>query len=264
MIALARCRLRLASLAVVACLAAGCGTTRSTDTARAATEQLLVSKAIDHSVSRLDFRFLSGQKVFFDPQYLDGVVDKGYLVSTLRQHLAACGCLLMEDRGKATYVVEARSGGVGTDRSTLLVGVPQMNVPAIVPGQPSQIPEIPLAKRTDQTGVAKVGVFVFNRETGERVWQSGTLEAKATSKDVWVFGTGPFQKGDVRLGLSDVTDFLPINPFEEEGKPKPPPSGVAVTQPAGWEPGSALAGAAEKAPGPISYPVSAPRYDPRP
>src|SRR5687768_821373 len=88
-------------------LLSGCGTTRSTDTTRAATEQMLVSNAIDQCISRMDFRLLAGQKVFFDPQYLDGCVDKGYLVSSLRQHLLACGCLLMEDRAKATFVVEA-------------------------------------------------------------------------------------------------------------------------------------------------------------
>src|SRR5215210_7872174 len=102
-------------------LLSGCGTTRSTDTARAATEQMLVSNAIDQCVNRMDFRLLASQKVFFDPQYLDGTVDKGYLISSLRQHLLANGCLLQEDRSKATYVVEARAGTVGTDRSQLLI-----------------------------------------------------------------------------------------------------------------------------------------------
>jgi hypothetical protein len=118
----------------------GCGTTRITDTQRTATEQLLVSNAVDQTVSQMDFRHLSGKMVYFDPQYLDGTVDRGYVVSSLRQHLLACGCVLQEDRNKATYVVEARSGGVGTDRHAVMIGVPQMNVPTLVPGQPSSIP----------------------------------------------------------------------------------------------------------------------------
>jgi len=96
-----------------------------TDTLRTATEQLLVSNAIDQAVSEMDFRALSGKTVFFDPQFLDGTVDRGYLVSSIRQQLLACGCLLQDDRTKADYVVEVRSGGVGTDRHALLVGVPQ-------------------------------------------------------------------------------------------------------------------------------------------
>src|SRR5262245_48088565 len=179
-------------------LTAGCGTTRMTDSTRAATEQLLISDAVDHSVAQLDFHGLVGKKVYFDAQFLDGTVDKGYVVSSLRQHLLASGCLLQEDRKQATYVVEARSGGVGTDHSSVLLGVPQMTVPSLVPGQPSQIPEIPLAKKNNQQGVAKIAVFAYNRLTGERVWQSGLVESCSTSKDLWLLGTGPFQRGSIR------------------------------------------------------------------
>src|SRR5262245_29920299 len=132
-----------AALLVLLALAAGCGTTRQTDTSRSATEMLLVSRAIDRSVGQMDFSVLAGKTVYFDPQYLDSTPDKGYLVGSLRQALLAHGALLQEERAKAAYVVEARAGGLGTDRFSLLVGVPQMNVPALVPGQPSMIPEIP-------------------------------------------------------------------------------------------------------------------------
>jgi hypothetical protein len=222
---------------------------------------MLVSNAIDQCVSRMDFRNLSGQKVFFDPQYLDGCVDKGYLVSSLRQHLLACGCLLMEDRPKATFVVEARSGAVGTDRHQLLIGVPQMTMPVTVPGAPAAIPEISLAKRTDQNGVAKVAVFAYNRLTGERVWQSGTLEAKATSKDVWLFGTGPFQKGTVKSGeTASLGDFMPVNPFESPDHPPAAPAGVSVTQASAWKQTVALpAEHRQPAPGPAPASLTAGR-----
>src|SRR5205814_1860285 len=71
----------------VAALMAGCGTTRMSDTQRTATEQLLVSRAIDDAVAELDFRELAGKPVFLDVQYLDGAVDRGYLVSSMRQQL---------------------------------------------------------------------------------------------------------------------------------------------------------------------------------
>src|SRR5215471_20738167 len=72
-------------------LVMGCGTTRMTDTQRTATEQLLISNAVDQTVSQLDFRILAGKSVYLDPQYLDNVADRGYLVSSLRQQLLACG-----------------------------------------------------------------------------------------------------------------------------------------------------------------------------
>src|SRR5205807_6610370 len=140
-----------------------CGTTRMTDAQRTATDQLLISNAVDQAVSQLDLRWLAGKSVYFDPQYLDGTVDRGYVVSSLRQQLLASGCVLQDDRAKATYIVEARAGGVGTDRHSVLLGVPEMNVPSVLPGQPSHIPKIPFAEKTDQNGVAKVAVFAYNR-----------------------------------------------------------------------------------------------------
>ena len=215
--------------------AVGCGTTRVTNTQRAATEQLLVSSAIDQAVSQLDFRVLAGKPVFFDGRYLAPGPDQGYLVSTLRQQVLASGCLLQETRASATYVVEARSGGVGTDQSALLIGVPQMNVPSVLPGQPSLIPEIPLAKRTDQKGVAKIAVFAYNRYTGRPVFQSGVVQAKGTSKDTWVLGAGPFRRGT----LGEATDIagagvaIPYLSGKEGGGPEVVPV-LAVTSPARW------------------------------
>ncbi len=211
----------------------GCGTTRVTDTQRTATEQLLVSDAIDHSVSQLDFRCLAGKTVYFDPQFLDGSVDRGYLISSLRQQLLSCGAVLQEDRPKATYVVEARSGGVGTDRHALLIGVPQMNLPTLLPGQPYQIPEIPLAKKTDQIGVAKIAVFGYNRQTGRPIWQSGVVHSVSTSKDTWVLGLGPFQRGTIRDGTEFAGEPLSF-PFVSEKPDDEPPPVVPTTQAASW------------------------------
>src|SRR5262245_13236721 len=123
-----RARERLCScflLLLFASFLTGCGTTRFTDTTRTATEQLLHPAAADAAVTKIAFQVLAGKKVFFDDQYLDRASDRGYVISTLRQHLLAHGCLLMDDRKGATYVVEARSGAVGTDRHDLLFGIPQ-------------------------------------------------------------------------------------------------------------------------------------------
>jgi hypothetical protein len=191
-------------------LAAGCGTTRMTDTQRTATEQLLISKAIDEAIGQFDFRCLAGKSIYLDAQYLDACVDKGYVVSSLRQQLLAGGCILQEDRAKATYVVEARSGALGTDRHSLLIGVPQMTVPTFLPGQPSQIPEIPVAKKTDEQGVAKLALFAYNRQTGQRLWQSGMVAASSSARDLWVLGLGPLRKGTIVQGTEFAGEELPL------------------------------------------------------
>jgi hypothetical protein len=228
-------------LAIVAALGAvGCGTTRVSDTQRTATEQLLVSNAVDQAVSQLDFRILAGKPVYFDAQYLAGSIDRGYVVSSLRQHLLASGCILLEDRSQATYVVEARSGGIGTDRHQVLIGVPEMNVPSLLPGQPTLIPEIPLAKRTDQKGVAKLAVFAYNRRTGRPVWQSGVVRMVSTSKDTWLLGAGPFRQGTIGNGTEFAGEPLripqiplPLLGGKGPGTMQPPPV-IEVTRAASW------------------------------
>jgi len=239
--------------------APGCGTTRVTDTARTATEQLLVSQAVDKAITEIDSRALAGKPVFFDAQYIEANPDRGYLVSSLRQHLLANGCHLVEDRAKATYIVEARSGGLGTDRHQVLIGVPQMNLPGVMPGQPSLIPEIPLAKKTDQKGVAKIAVFAYNRQTGLPVWQSGVVQEFSTSKDTWLFGAGPFRKGTLGESTSiagkDVA--IPLLSGKDENQIPRTLPGIGVTQAAVWTeaPPASTQGASE--PNPIK-PVSTP------
>lgn len=193
-----------AMLSLAAVQLAGCGTTRSTDTGRTATEQLLISDAIDRAVQTVDFTSLRNQTVYLDDSRLDGVVDQDYLVSTLRQHLLASGCALRDKKEDAEFVVEARAGAIGTDRNDLLFGVPSMNVPQFLPGQPTPaaIPEIPLAKRRDQRGVAKIAVFAYHRPTGTPIWQSGLAQRESSSNDVWIFGAGPFQRGTIYEGTA--------------------------------------------------------------
>jgi hypothetical protein len=199
-------------------LLAGCGTTRSTDTSRTATEQLLISDAVDRAVSEINFRVLAGRKVYFDPQYLKvaNADDNQYLTSTLRQHLLASGCVLSEKREDAEYVVEARSGAVGTDRHDLLYGLPATNLGTIspVPGVPAAIPEIPFAKRTSQRGVAKLAVFAYERDSGEPIWQSGVSQYTSNSRNVWVLGVGPFQSGTIYRGTNFAGREIP-NPLAE-------------------------------------------------
>ena len=90
------------ALVVVGLLAvlAGCGTTRSSDTARTATEQLLMSTAIDKAVNEMNLQPLSGKEVYLDTDRLNGFADQNYLVSTLRQAMFANGVTLKPDRAR--------------------------------------------------------------------------------------------------------------------------------------------------------------------
>ena len=189
-------------LLILVCLmaASGCGTTRWTDTKRTATEQLLISDAIDSAVSKIDMRPLAGQTVYLDAQYLKDTVDKNYTTSVLRQHMLASGCRLSDKKEDADYVVEARAGVIGTSRHDLLYGFPSTDLSSLapVPGVPNRIPEIPFVKKTEQQGSAKIAVFAYHRETGMPYWQSGNAQVESTAKDIWVLGIGPFERGTIR------------------------------------------------------------------
>lgn len=182
----------------------GCGTTRMSDTLRTGTEQLLLSAAIDRSVNEMDFSVLEGKDVYFDHQYLKGVSDEGYIISSIRQRLLAEGVFLKSVRDEATYVVEARAGVVGTNRQDVLIGIPQTSLPTgtLAAGVPSMIPEIPFAKKTQQKGVAKIAVFAYNQTTGQALWQSGLKPITADARDTWLLGTGPYQRGSIYNGSS--------------------------------------------------------------
>ncbi len=195
-----QCRLAAAILLLTI---AGCGTSKWTDTGRSATEQLLISDAMDRAVSDLDFRALAGKTVWVDSTALKKVTDYEYLVSCLRQHMLASACIVKDEKAAADYIMEVRAGAVGTDRNDLLYGVPAVSVPTVVSaaGVPSQIPEIPIIKKTDQRAVVKLSLFAYNQKTGRPVWQSGAVPEESSAKAVWVLGAGPFQRGTIYDGM---------------------------------------------------------------
>ncbi|MDO4550073.1 MAG: hypothetical protein Q4C96_02335 [Planctomycetia bacterium] len=176
----------------------GCGSTKSTGTARTATEQLILSDAMDRAVSQADFTVLAGKSVFIDSTYVDAVTDSDYLISLVRQHVLSSGCLVENDKEKAEYIVELRAGSVGTDQHNVLWGVPETSLPFQVPSvNISVIPEIALAKNSTQKAVVKLGIFAYHAKTGRPLWQSGNLVAESNAKNIWILGAGPIQHGEI-------------------------------------------------------------------
>jgi hypothetical protein len=185
----------------------GCGATKS----RVATEQLLVSDAVDDAVSSIDFRGMAGRKVFFDSKYIRtvksaGFVNADYIISSLRQQMIAADCRLVENHGDAEIIVEARVGTLGSDGSEVSFGIPASNVlstaATLVPSAPAipAIPEVSFARKEGQVGAAKIAVFAYERDSGRPIWQSGIARARSTSQDFWLFGAGPFQNGTIHKG----------------------------------------------------------------
>ena len=60
---------------------------------------LLVSQAADNAVAQIDFSPLTEKTVFLDASGIEKeVIDKGYLVSLIKQQLVAAGALLQDEK----------------------------------------------------------------------------------------------------------------------------------------------------------------------
>ncbi len=193
----------------------GCGTTKSVT----ATEQLLMSDAVDSTVSQIDFRPLSGYKIFLDTTYMSSagksipgvpmphnLVTSDYVISSLRQQLTAAGCMLVDTKDMADIICEARVGALGTDGHNMTYGLPASNflssASTLITSAPSlpTIPELSIAKKETKSAAAKVAVFAYDRETREPLWQSGVAQAGSDAKDSWFLGIGPIQQGSIYRG----------------------------------------------------------------
>lgn len=224
-------RLRwLYALILASATMAGCGTTKWSDSPRTATEQLLISDSVDRAVSEIDFSTLADRSVYLDTRFIVTTLDQNYVISTLRQHMLASGCIIKDKAEEADYVVEVRTGSLGTNRNDVMVGVPATNLPSVglLPTGGS-IPEIALAKTTSQAAVCKIAVFAYDRVSGRPVWQSGNRKVASRAKDRWLFGTGPFQRGSIYDGTAFAGEKLRVPLLGLRRKPGPAAS-VGVEQ----------------------------------
>ena len=218
-------------------LLAGCGTTKS----YTATEQLLMSDAVDSSISKIDFRPLTGHKVFLDVTYLSSarpspanpnpaLVQSDYVISSLRQQMMAAGCYLVDSKNEAELVCEARIGALGTDGHAVTYGLPASNLlssaSSAFTGTPSlpTIPEISFAKKELKSAASKVAVFAYTKDTRQPVWQSGIEQARSNSRDTWILGVGPIQRGSIYTQTQFAGSSLSgktYDSFSANDKPKP-------------------------------------------
>lgn len=172
------------------------------------TEQLVLSDAVDRAVSQLGFGALEGRKVFLDTTYINTVkgiafVNAPYIVSTLRQHITMAGATLVPSKDQAEVIVEARVGALGADGHDVSYGIPPTRMlnsaASLVPNAPNlpALPELSVAKRSDQVGIAKINAYAYDAKTGSPLWQSDTSLARSSARDLWLFGAGPFQSGSI-------------------------------------------------------------------
>jgi hypothetical protein len=202
----------LAFLVLVAALAGGCSSIRTTDPPRTATEMLLMSQAATEAVGKLAADALRDRRAYIDGSFfLPQDREKGtradhlFLMGEVRARLLREGVRVVYDRKDAEIIVEVRSGVMGIDKQNLLVGLPSVTLPGLggaatggVGGEPLiATPEIALIKNIKQDGVASVAIVAYWADSGELVASSGPFFGRTYRDDWWFFGYGPRTSGDI-------------------------------------------------------------------
>jgi hypothetical protein len=189
--------------AALVSLFVGCTTTKQSNTARTATEQLLISNAVDQSLNKIDFGPLAGSTVFVEEKYID-CVDKGYIVASIRHKLLQVNAALAAKVEEADTIMEIRSGGVGTDVTSSYLGVPGFTMPGMI-----GIPDIKVINRDSQKAVAKLGIVVYDVKSKRERGDGGMSLAKADENNTYFMGFGPHQSGSLRYEVNHAVGLQP-------------------------------------------------------
>lgn len=211
--------LRWAAVWAGVLMLAGCSTARTTQTQRTAKEQLLISSSVDQALDKIDFSAFDGHAVYLEEKYLEGV-DKSYVVGSLRHRLLYAGAALMPEADDAEIIVEARSGGIGTDNQEMFVGSPEFKAP--VPAIPVSVPEVKVVSRNTQTATAKIGIVAYDAKTRQILGSGGVTLAQADDHNWYIFGAGPYRRGSIHHDYDRSTA-----PVETPGR-LPPKIGFAA------------------------------------
>jgi len=211
----------LPAIAMIALLVImGCTTARTTNTARTAREQLLISNAVDRALAKIDFAAFSGSNLYVEEKYLD-CVDKGYVIGSIRHRAMVNGASLVAKPEDADIVLEIRSGAIGTDTADSFVGTPEIVLPGML-----TLPEVRLISRNNQSAMAKIGLVAYNAKTHQLLGDGGVSSSLSRDNNWYVLGVGPYQNGEVRTEIQRTTGRQLGQPFQEL------PVTVAFEQPA--------------------------------
>lgn len=156
---------RVVLLALTAIVLAGCsGGIRQTTTARAAEEMLLVSTAAERAVDAYPAGHLAQKRVWIDESYFESV-DKGFVVSCVRERVSEAGAALVSTMDEAECVLELRNATLGVNDPSWLVGIPALPLGTSTEAQ-VVTPELSIGY-DPQKGWAKFQFWTYSAKTGE-------------------------------------------------------------------------------------------------
>ena len=151
-----------AGIALAGALLCGCETPITSNTARTAVEQLLLSDVIEQGTDQMKFEAYKGKKALMDYKNLEPQVDKPVVQGLVERRLAECGVVVATDPKEADIIIQVLCPVLATDMSKLFIGTPAFpftyekfySLMIIVP-------EIPLFQRITRVGYGKFSLNIL-------------------------------------------------------------------------------------------------------
>lgn len=169
-------------LSTLAAAVTACSSSQQSLPDRTATEQLLISTAVDRAANSMVVGIPDGKTVFVDTQNFEGY-DSKYAISAIRDSLLKQGLRLIGKKEDADVILELRAGAISIDKTEDMLGIPSIELP--LPGQ-IETPEIALFKKHEQKGVVKIAATAYDAKTGALI-DSSSPRFGYSHKTSWVY-----------------------------------------------------------------------------
>jgi hypothetical protein len=164
-------------LLTIAVGATGCHSVRVSQPDRTATEQLLLSTAVDRGMATADLVPLRQKRVYLVEDYFSSY-DKAYALGAIRELISTNGAYLVDTPEKAEIIVEARSGGLGIDYRETLFGIPALPIPIPFVGT-LETPEVALYKSQLSDSTGKFALLSYDSQSRAHIHSTGSMPGKA-------------------------------------------------------------------------------------
>ena len=212
---------RLCSLLTVLCFLSACGVTRdASKSPRAATEQLLLSQAVERSLEDVSIPLLKDASVVMEVAGL--TPDQFYVRDAVAGHLAkSVGARIVDRRDNAKYVVRVMVQALGTELDQSFFGMPQLQGGLI----PIALPELPLYKFVREVGYVRYGMNIYDAATGKLALATPWYTKTAAWRQYTIFIFLTFRTSTLtdppEISKPPAVPILPPPPAEPDGAPKP-------------------------------------------
>ena len=160
------------------------------------------------------------------------VVDKDWIISSIRRTMAEQGLLLENNKDKAQVILEVGVRGVWHGRARSQVwpaGVQhctrRLTTGAAVSSSDSST-SLTFSETNQQDAVVKASLFAYEAKTGRLVWESAPLFNAQGVRDHFVMGSGPY-----RLSSRPEVAQYPERIAEPDPQAVPPGRDQALSAP---------------------------------